>query len=208
MFTQVEFETAKGVIYIEGPVTDKYLESLRMNDRLRNFRPPEQQKKALMTITTMPDGMIYLARYEDEIIAYVTFHHPDEYTRWSKHPNVLEMGGIEVSPDWRNCRVGENLMKTAFSNINLEHFIVITLEYCWHWDLKNSGLDVWQYQKVLGKIFGKVGLNKVTTDDPEIREHPANVLMARFGAKVSKQDLIMFESLRFQTKYHVVANMC
>ncbi|MEW6273993.1 MAG: GNAT family N-acetyltransferase [Bacillota bacterium] len=204
---QVALETPKGTVYIEGPVSDTYVENLTMNQLLTNFRPPERQKVALMKITNLPAGMIYLARHEQEIVAYVAFHRPDEYSRWSKHPRVLEMGGIEVSPAWRQCRLGENLLKLAFSNERLEDFIVITTEYCWHWDLKNTGLSLWGYQQMLTKLFGKVGLKKVTTDDPDILEHPANVLMARIGRNVSKEDVALFESMRFMGKYSQAANL-
>lgn len=194
---QVPLQTGKGLFYIEGPVSDHYLESLVMDEGLHNFRPPGRQKVALMEITNLADGMIYLVRTGDTIIGYVTFHHPDGYSRWSKHPRVLEMGGIEVSPSWRGCRAAENLLQVAFADPEVEDFIVITTEYCWHWDMKDTGLDVWDYQRMLTRLFGKVGLQKVTTDDPDILEHPANVLMARFGQNVTKEDKMLFEAMRF-----------
>lgn len=192
-----EYNTPKGLVYIEGPVKGSCLETLAMNQNLRNFRPPHLQKKALVKITNLPEGMVFITRHENEIIGYITFHCADEYTRWSKHPKVLEMGGIEISPDWRQCKVGDNLLRVAYSHKNLDDFIVITMEYCWHWDLRNCNLDVWEYQKMLTKLFARVGLNKADTDDPDITEHPANVLMYRIGKNVSKQDVLLFESLKF-----------
>ena len=195
-----QFETPKGQVHIEGPVTGDYIQSLQMNQNLRNFRPANRQKDALVIITNLPLGMVYIARYQDEIIGYVTFHKADEYTRWYKHPRAVEMGGIEISPDWRKCNVGDHLMRSAFSNELLENYIVLTMEYCWHWDLRNCNLDVWEYQKMLTKLFARVGLNKTATDDPDIIEHPANVLMARIGKKVSREDIMKFESMRFLGK--------
>lgn len=196
----LELQTPKGLVYIEGPAEGPYIAGLQMNQKLTNFRPPAKQKEALVKITGLPNGMIYIARHENEIIGYVTFHPVDEFTRWHKHPKALEMGGIEISPDWRQCKVGENLLKLAFSDPALDDFIVLTMEYCWHWDLRNTSLDVWGYQKMLTNLFAKAGLNKVTTDDPDIMEHPANVLMAKIGKNVSKQDIMLFESLRFLGK--------
>jgi acetoin utilization protein AcuA len=201
------YNSPKGTIHIEGPVSDVYLESLTMSDKLNNFRPCAKQYEALKDITNMPQGMIYIARHEKEIIGYVTFHYPDEYSRWIKHPRVLEMGGIEISSGWRRCGVAKNLLATAFSNPHLENFIVITQEFCWHWDLKNSGLDIFGYQKMLSGVFATVGMKVVGTDDPEICEHPANVLMARFGANVSKQDLMAFEDMRYMRRYGNAVNM-
>jgi len=204
---KVSLNTARGLIHMEGPVSDKYLESLNMDEGLHNFRPPDRQKIALMDITNLPDGMIYLARFENTIIGYLTFHHPDDFSRWSRHPRVLEMGGIEISPQWRGHRVAENLLKVAFADPKVEDFIVITTEYCWHWDMKNTGLDIWAYQRMLTHLFGKVGLQKISTDDPDILEHPANVLMARFGKNISLQDKLLFESMRFSRKLSNAVNI-
>ncbi|MFZ5590352.1 MAG: GNAT family N-acetyltransferase [Bacillota bacterium] len=200
VFDRLALSTPRGQVWLEGPVPPRQLALLQMNPQLNNFRPAEKQHKALVDIAGMPEGMIYIARFENEIIGYVTFHRPDEYTRWYQHPRILEMGGIEISPEWRRYKIGRHLLQLAFSSANLDEYICITMEYCWHWDLKNSGLDVWQYQRMLTGMFEKAGLSKVATDDPDILEHPANVLLAKIGPKVSKQDVLLFESLRF-TKF-------
>ncbi|MFZ5648798.1 MAG: N-acetyltransferase, partial [Bacillota bacterium] len=59
---------------------------------------------------------------------------------------------------------------------------------------------VWEYQKMLTKLFARVGLNKTTTDDPDIIEHPANVLMVRIGKNIPKTEILKFESMRFLGK--------
>ncbi len=185
---------------IEGPVSVEHLKKLYLNKELDSFRPPEKQKAALEEIACLPEGMVYIARRSLEVIGYITFHYPDSYSRWSKHKKVLELGAIEVSPSWRKIGVGKNLLKKAFSNPILEDYIVITVEFCWHWDLDRSGLTVYEYQKMLEKFFGLVGLKKRATDDPDITEHPANVLMARAGRNVSKSNLILFEAMLFANK--------
>jgi len=197
----MELQTPRGNVVIEGPAPGDYLETLSMNGNLNNFRPARKQKQALSSIARMPKGLIYIARHQKEIVGYVTFHPPDEYTRWSKHPRILEMGGIETSTDWRNCKIGINLLKVGFAARFLEDFIAITMEYAWHWDLRNSGLDVWQYQKMLTGMFTEAGLKTISTDDPDILEHPANVLMAKIGPGVSKQDIQLFDSMRFTHEF-------
>lgn len=197
VFDRLALHTPRGQVWLEGPVPPRQLAMLQMNPQLNNFRPAEKQHRALVDIAAMPEGMIYIARFENEIIGYVTFHRPDEYTRWFQHPRILEMGGIEISPDWRRYKIGRQLLQLAFSSANLDEYICITMEFCWHWDLKNSGLDVWQYQKMLTGMFEKAGLTRVTTDDPDILEHPANVLLAKIGPRVTKEDRLLFESLRF-----------
>lgn len=193
-------QTSQGEVFLDGPVKAAKLESLFMNKKLTNFRPTAKQKEALVGITKLPEGMVYIARYGLEIIGYLTFHYPDEYSRWSKHPVILELGGIEISPDWRKYGIAEALLKEAFSNPVLENYIVITIEFCWHWDLKNSRLEMFNYQKMLAKLFGTVGLKRRATDDPDIIEHPANVFMVRIGRQVRKEAIDLFEAMLFENK--------
>lgn len=191
------YQTPLGTIYIEGPVKGPDIEQLTMNEELKNFRSPAKQKKALMEIADSTDGMVYIARLEKMIIGYVSFHAPDSYSRWRRHPRVIELGAIEVSATYRKFKIGKELMKIAFASPVMEDNILITLEYSWHWDVESSGLDLWNYQKMLTRLFGSVGMERVTTNDPDILEHPANVLMARIGKNVSEDDCKEFESLRF-----------
>ncbi|MEG6615665.1 GNAT family N-acetyltransferase [Peptococcaceae bacterium 1198_IL3148] len=193
--------TPRGVIHLEGPVTKNYVQRLSMHRELNNFRPANRQQEALATITELPNGRVFLARYDQEIIGYVTFHHPDEYSRWHKHPWVLELGAIEVSRSWRKYKVAQHLLQQAFNDAFIEDFIIITIEYCWHWDLRSSGLTMWDYQRMLTKLFSSVGLKKRATDDPDILEHPANVLMVRPGKNVPKEAIQRFEELTFRSKF-------
>lgn len=198
MMQSVAHQTPKGIVFIEGPCPGDYLAGLEMNEKLTNFRPPDKQKEALIMIANMPRGMMYIARHEREIVGYVTFHPPDECSRWIKHPKVLELGGIEISADWRRCGIAQKILQVSFSNPVFEDYIVITMEMCWHWDTRNTKLDIWAYQRVLTELFGSVGMERTPTDDPDIIEHPANVLMTRIGKNVSKSDVALFESLKFQ----------
>ena len=77
------------------------------------------------------------------------------------------------------------MLKTAFADPAMENYIVISTEYYWHWDLKGTGLSVWEYRKVMEKVMGSVGNESgLPPTDPEITAHPANCLMARIGKNV------------------------
>ncbi|AEG60216.1 GNAT family N-acetyltransferase [Desulforamulus ruminis] len=193
-------KTPYGMIHLEGPCTCEYISRLKMDGGLRNFRPPARQQEALMLISNLPEGKVFIARVQENIIGYVTFHYPDEYSRWSKHPYVLELGAVEVSPEWRQYKIAHYLLLEAFSNNFVENHIIITIEFCWHWDIKNSGLTLMNYQKMLTRLFSTVGLHKRSTDDPDITEHPANAMMVRFGKNVPKEALQRFEELTFLNK--------
>ncbi len=89
------------------------------------------------------------------------------------------------------------MLKTAFADPAMENYIVISTEYYWHWDLKGTGLSVWEYRKVMEKVMGSAGLEWFATDDPEITSHPANCLMARIGKNVPLESIEKFDRLRF-----------
>lgn len=190
--------TSGGPVYLEGPVTAGELERLSINDELKNFRSPGRQKEALIITARSPEGLVYIARHQQEIVGYVMFHPPSSYTRWSKHPRLLELGAIEVSRRWQRQGIARALLQAAFSNRTLEEYVIITTEFYWHWDLKGSGLDVWSYQRMLNRLFGSAGFKKRRTDDPEILEHPANMLMVRFGKNLSSTYIKAFEELTYQ----------
>ncbi|MCQ2559728.1 MAG: N-acetyltransferase [Clostridia bacterium] len=192
-----EFFANKDTIILQGPVEANKLEQLSINPRLNNFRPALKQKEALIKISQMSQGMIFTACCHSEIIGYVTFHRPESYTRWFKHPAILEMGAVEVSLDWRKHNIGCQLLIFAFAAPQLEKFIGIATEYAWHWDLKASGLSVWDYQKMLTGIFQKANLTRYKTDEPEILSHPCNVLMAKIGSQLSAKEIRQFKDLLF-----------
>ncbi|MFZ5590217.1 MAG: GNAT family N-acetyltransferase [Bacillota bacterium] len=190
--------TATENIIIEGPVTADFIRSLTMHEKLSNFRSPARQQEALTIVAQSPEGLVYIAHNNQYIVGYTLFHYPSQYTRWSRHPRILELGAIEVARDYQKMGIAKKLLETAFENPLLEEYVVITTEFFWHWDLKGSRLDVWSYQKMLTKLFGYAGFKKRRTDDPEILEHPANMLMVRFGSKVPYQYIKAFEDLTYQ----------
>lgn len=182
-------------IILRGPASASELGRLSMHPSLSNFRPPQRQHRALMDIAEMPGGMVYAARRDNEILGYVTFHLPDGCSAYAALPCVLELGGIEVAREWRRHRLGSGLLKMIFKDPWWENYIVITTEYYRHWDLYGNEMDVWQYRALLNRLFGKVDFVAKDTNDPDILEHPANVLMARTGGQVALDDTLQFEYL-------------
>jgi len=202
-FYQREIEVAGRSLLIEGPILPEQLAALKFDEGLKAFRPPDQQQKALVEIAGLPEGRIILARDGDLVLGYATFLHPDPMERWSQAQmeDLLELGAIEVSAKVRAGGVAKQLLHVAFLDDALEDYIVITTEYYWHWDLKGTGLDVWEYRKVMEKVMGSVGLTWMATDDPEICSHPANCLMARIGKRVKSESIAAFDAMRFQNRF-------
>ncbi len=166
-------------LIIEGPVPPEQLSELTMHPDLKAFRRPGEQHEALVEIAGLPEGRIIITRDRDMIVGYVTFHHPDEQERWSEGnmEDLIELGAIEVANDYRSLGLGQQMIKTAFQDGQMEQYIVFTTEYYWHWDLKGSGLNVWDYRKMMERLMKVVDMEWYATDDPEICSHPANCLM-------------------------------
>ncbi|GIO38682.1 acetoin utilization protein AcuA [Paenibacillus antibioticophila] len=190
-------------IVLEGPVSPSQLRTLRMHPDLDAFRRPQEQWKALIEIAELPEGRIILARILDEIIGYVTFHYPDEMERWSQGSmeDLIELGAIEVANAYRSAKIGSRMIQTAFEGEQMENCIVFTTEYYWHWDLKTSGLSVWDYRKMMERLMQTVGMVWYATDDPEICSHPANCLMVRIGKEVPIESEEKFDRIRFQQRF-------
>ncbi|ETT82634.1 GNAT family N-acetyltransferase [Viridibacillus sp. FSL R5-0477] len=199
----VNMETKSGQIVVEGPIPPEQLEKLKFHEDLTAFRVAKQQFKALIGIAKLPEGRIIIARNEDTIVGYATFLYPDPLERWSegKMENLIELGAIEVIPDFRGTGVGKQILRVSMMDDAMEDYIVITTEYYWHWDLKRTGLNVWEYRKIMEKMMNAGGLENFATDEPEISSHPANCLMARIGSRVDSESIQRFDQLRFKSRF-------
>lgn len=202
-FYTVEMETRHGKVLIEGPVTPEQLETYIFHDDLVAFRPPKQQQQALIEIAKLEEGRIIIIRNHDTVIGYVTYLYPDPLERWAedKIDNMIELGAIEVIPSYRGSGVGKKLLQVSFMGDEMEDYLVITTEYYWHWDLKGTGLNVWDYRKMMERLMEVVGFTYYATDDPEITSHPANCLMARIGKRVQSDTIERFDHLRFRNRF-------
>ncbi|MGP4041559.1 GNAT family N-acetyltransferase [Gracilibacillus sp. D59] len=201
LYQALIIDTKATRIHIEGPVSSEKLSELTIHESLTAFRPPNEQLEALKEIANLPEGRILIATVNQEIIGYVTFLHPDPIERWSKYPkeNILELGAIEIAPQFRGNKLGSRLIETSMNDENMENYIIISTEYYWHWDLNYSELSVWDYRKIMEKMMKAGNLYPAPTNEPEIMAHPANCLMVRIGKNVTKEDEELFKKLRFLT---------
>lgn len=192
-----------GDLIVEGPISAEQLASLEFHQDLIAFRQPRQQHQALIKIARLPEGRIIIVRELNQVVGYVTYVYPDPLEHWSKGnmKNLIELGAVEVIPKYRGGGIGKALLKVSMMDDAMEDYIVITTEYYWHWDLKGTGLTVWEYRKVMEKMMRAGGLEYFATDEPEISSHPANCLMARIGKRVDDESIKSFDRLRFQTRF-------
>lgn len=198
-----ELATPVGTLIVEGPMSPEQLEQFEFDAGLIAFRPPAKQHEAIIEIASLPEGRIIIARIEKKIIGYVTFLYPDPLERWSEGnmEELIELGAIEVSSHYRGIGVGKALLTVSMMDDAMEDYIVFTTEYYWHWDLKGTGLNVWEYRNIMGKMMNIGNLEWYATDDPEICSHPANCLMVRFGKRINSESIQKFDELRFMNRF-------
>lgn len=203
IYNASEIKTPRGRLVVEGPVSAKRLANYRFHKDLTAFRPPEDQRKAIIEIAKLSEGRILIARVEETVVGYVTFLYPDPLERWSEgeNPYLIELGAIEIIPDFRHYKVAKSLLEVSMMDDSMNDYIIITTEYYWHWDLRGTGLTVWDYRKVMEKVMQAGGLEVMATDDPEISSHPANCLMVKIGPNVPQHAVEAFDQLRFKNKY-------
>jgi len=202
-YYSIEMETRHGLVVIEGPVLPEQLEKYTFHEDLVAFRPSKQQHKALVEIAKLKEGRITIIRNGETVVGYVTFLYPDPLESWSEDhiENMIELGAIEVIPSYRENGIGKKLLEVSFMDDAMEDYLVITTEYYWHWDLKGTGLNVWDYRKMMERLMQHVNFEYYATDDPEITSHPANCLMARVGKRVNSNSIERFDQLRFRKRF-------
>lgn len=115
--------------------------------------------------------------------------------------DLLELGAVEVADDYRGLGLGSRMIRIAFEDRQLESYIIFTTEYYWHWDLKGSGLSVWEYRRMMEHLMKTVDMVWYATDDPEICSHPANCLMVRMGKDVPLASQEQFDHIRFVRRF-------
>jgi acetoin utilization protein AcuA len=202
-YYQKELTTPAGHLLIEGPIQAEQLAQYEFHNDLVAFRPAAKQHQALIEIASLPEGRIIIARTGQTIIGYVTFLYPDPLERWSEGniDNLIELGAIEIIPLFRGAGVGKKLLIVSMMDDAMEDYIIITTEYYWHWDLKGTGLNVWEYRNIMEKMMNTISLEWYATDDPEICSHPANCLMVRIGNRIDPESIQKFDQIRFMNRF-------
>ena len=187
-------------IYIEGPIPTNALQFFQIHDALQSFRTPDEQYQTLLRISSLPEGRVFIAHDTKTIVGYVVYSYPDRQEHWAKMsvPVLLELGAIEVAYPYRGNQIAKQLLEVSFLDPKMEDYIVMTTLYYWHWDLKGTGLTVWQYRRIMENVMKSAGLVCYGTNEPEIRSHPVNSLMARIGKNVPQSAVDEFDELRYR----------
>lgn len=190
--------TDLGRLHIRGPVDPKLLSQYQLSEGLNCFRPPKRQHEALIELAKQEDGLIFAAILANKVISYLSFQKP-EFPWWIRRcfPKLLELGSMETDLSWRKIGLSKTLMNAIFINKDFnffENFIVIAVHTVHSWDLKNTCLDPWSYRNIMLKMFKQYNFVTWETEDPEVREHPCNILLARVGANIDPEEIKHFSN--------------
>ncbi len=200
---QLQIDTRRGPLTILPEAPAAVIQALGIDEGLGYFwhNRPDLQKEALVKIAGMPGGRVALAHSPaGVIVGYVTITLPESDERWGrdKIPGLYELGGIEVSRNWRGAGVGKAILQAVFPPDAFAHEIVIATGYRWCWDIESAGLTVREYRNMLNAMFARFGFQLMETDEPNIAWYPDNALVVRIGPKASPQLLKSFKALLFE----------
>jgi acetoin utilization protein AcuA len=82
----------------------------------------------------------------------------------------------------------------------VEDWIIIAMGFSWHWDLKGLELTSYRYRQLIGRLFANFGFAEYPTSEPNIKEDPANIFLARIGRQVKPESMDSFFSRLLSTE--------
>lgn len=163
------------------------------HEQLHQFRSAYKQEAVVKELVIQGQAACSLAVCNERVIGYALVVPPDEEERWALLPYVTVMGALEVALPYRRNGVAGRILQRLFAGeTTVEDQIVIALEYCWHWDVTASGLNVYEYKHMLKALLERASMEQIYTDDPDISAHAANFMMARIGKRVSSDQMQQF----------------
>lgn len=192
----ITMPAAFGSLKIRGPVESDQLNNYSLAEGLCCFRNSCRQHDALIKLAGQPDGLIFTVSLANTIVSYASFQKPD-YPWWRKRdfPQLIELGSIETDLSWRKKGLSRMLLNSIFKNPKFsffEGFVVIAPQFIQSWDLKNTGSSPWAYRQLMINLFVQYNFAAWDTVDPEILEHPCNILLARIGNNISEKHIEHF----------------
>lgn len=142
------------IIEIQTRASAERIRTLRADEGIANFNPPEEEKEILAGISTGLNGNVTVAIQDGALVGYVVVEKPDPRTRWgeAKLEALHELEVVEVSRNHRKQGLARKMLELIFSDSSMERLIVLATEYLWHWDLAGSGLGKAAYRQMMRSL--------------------------------------------------------
>ncbi len=205
-----EIITKRGPVKLIRDLEPGSVENLVMGEGLGIFfhyryEDAHKTKEVLSNLCVSECQRLACVVKDTELVGYVTVVCTAEGSRWRSindslletadglsDPVLMELGSIEISKPWRSLGLARELLRFMFIEGGFSDKIVFSRELSWHWDLKSSGLTVYEYRSMLHNLFESVGFRYCETDDEEIGYSGENMLMARVGEDVPPETALLF----------------
>lgn len=198
-------ETHCGPITICGLCQPAFLRNSKLDAGLGHFSHYSsiiQKLEAFETYASQKDGKVTLAIADPNVVVgYCVGSYPDPTDRWAALGDLMyELAAVEVSRNYRGCKLGEKLLAMTMNDDFFEDKIAYMCGYSWHWDLEGKELSAAQYRSMMKQLYSKFGFREVYTNEPNITLRAENIMMIRVGSRVLAEDQMKFRHLRFGMK--------
>ncbi len=176
-------ETARGTILLRDWCPPSLVERLHADEGLQSFaRRADREQELLKRIALRPDSELVVAHTpEGLLVGQVSICAGDGW--WEGIQGLYEVA-IEVSGNWRQLGLASALLRFALEPAYFDEVILFALGYAWHWDLEKTGLGSMRYGAMIRGLFEQVGFEKMAAAEPNLHMDPANIFLARIGARV------------------------
>jgi hypothetical protein len=185
------YKTPAGPIFLRTCCTPEFVEGLNVDVGLRAFaRQPEREHELLLSIARKPESRLTLAYTAGgTIVGQATLARLDSW--WQDIGNAYEIA-VEVSSKWRTLGIAHQLLTCALDFEYLEEYLIVGLGLSWHWDYAGLGITPFDYRELIARLFAAYGFAEYLTSEPNIRMDPANILVARLGSCLAKENINCF----------------
>lgn len=185
------YATPAGTVYLRDRCSATFVERLRVDAGLHAFaRTPAREHELLLNIARSEQGQLALAYTGDGVIVgQVTFAEADA---WWDEVGVCREVAIEVSANWRRLGVARQLIDLVAARSDLEDWILLAMGLSWHWETEQTGLSGMRYRNMLAELVAPYGFSEYLSTEPNIRDTPMNILLARLGSRVDQATLRQF----------------
>ena len=185
------YKTSAGPVFLRSCCSPSFVEGLQADAGLRAFaRIPEREHQLLLSLARQPQNRLTLAyTAAGKIVGQATLAPLDNW--WQGIGNAYEIA-VEVSPGFRKLGVAHQLLSFALEFESLEEYLIVGLGLSWHWDYEGLGISRFHYREMIACLFAAHGFVEYLTSEPNIRMDPANILVARLGRRLERQNTNRF----------------